>query len=326
MQNMSQQRSASVVKLGPCLVDPDSCTIEREGEKCKVTPRSMDVLLYLAEHANRIVSSDELLDTFWGPLASDHAVHKAVAELRSALGDSVRAQRFIKTIPKRGYKLLVVPASTVEENVKSDGNLRRLLEAAASRLRYADHKVLTGGLLALCSFWALAVFAPQAEQMSEVRRSLIVAQHPFVVEAQDPGSIGPFAEALYANLITRLTAVEALRVVPMADVQPAQADSTATAAQPARASDYQVRGSLVHTQDSTSLYLNLIRTSSGIVAFSRRLQVTPSAAPETLDPLTDQLVDLISSRLLSAERGRALAARPRSSSLIPVIPAWFTAR
>jgi hypothetical protein len=112
----------------------------------------------------------------------------------------------------------------------------------------------------------------------------------------------------------------------MADVQPAQADSAATAAQPVRASDYQVRGTLVSTQDSTSLYLNLVRSSSGIVAFSRRLEVTPSAAPESLDPLTDQLVDLITSRLLSAERGGALDVRPRSSSLIPVMPAWFTAR
>lgn len=156
---MSGQNPVGAMQLGPCLVDSESCSVERDGERSKVTPRSMDVLLYLAEHADRIVSSDELLDTFWSPLASDHAVHKAIAELRSALGDSVRAQRFIKTIPKRGYKLLVVPAAVEEEKPESRP-MPGLPDRILQWLRYLDPRVLVTGLLVVLSIGALSLFHP----------------------------------------------------------------------------------------------------------------------------------------------------------------------
>lgn len=95
--------------LGPFEIASDMCTISKGGEEVKVTPKNMDVLIYLAENADRVISAAELLDNFWSPVTSDHAVHKAIADLRHAMGDSVRCQNYIKTLPKRGYKLLCMP-------------------------------------------------------------------------------------------------------------------------------------------------------------------------------------------------------------------------
>lgn len=95
-----------IIRIDDLQISRESCTIVEGEREVKVTPRSMDVLVYLLEHRGRVVSPDELLDQFWSPLASDHAVHKAIAELRAAMGDSVRQQRYLKTVPKRGYKLL----------------------------------------------------------------------------------------------------------------------------------------------------------------------------------------------------------------------------
>lgn len=102
-----KKQQAHVLKIGTLEVSTENCTIAVDGRVTKVSPRSMDVLVHLTEHAERVVSAEELLDRFWSSLASDHAVHKAIAELRAAMGDSVRHQRHIKTVPKRGYKLLV---------------------------------------------------------------------------------------------------------------------------------------------------------------------------------------------------------------------------
>ncbi|MFC4729361.1 winged helix-turn-helix domain-containing protein [Coralloluteibacterium thermophilus] len=58
-------------------------------------------------------SAEELLSDCWpGQCLGDNAVHKHVALLRAALGDSARRPRYISTVHRRGYRLLVpvVPA------------------------------------------------------------------------------------------------------------------------------------------------------------------------------------------------------------------------
>ena len=106
MSTMHQPEIQHTIKLGPLVVFREDCTITAENKEIRVSPRSMDVLCYLIEHHERVISAEELLERFWSSIASDHSVHKAIAELRAAMGDSVRQQRYIKTVPRRGYKLL----------------------------------------------------------------------------------------------------------------------------------------------------------------------------------------------------------------------------
>ncbi len=95
------------IKIGDWEASLTTCTLSQGGTEVKVTPRSMDVLHYLAEQAGEVVSHEELLNRFWqGSFPSDHAVHKAIAELRSALGDDAHHPTYIRTIPKRGYSLI----------------------------------------------------------------------------------------------------------------------------------------------------------------------------------------------------------------------------
>lgn len=99
-----------MVKLLDWIVCPQTCTLENihTREVVNLSPRSMDVLRYLIEKPGEVVSSTELLDQFWSKsVIADHAIHNAIAELRSALGDSASNPRYIKTYPKRGYSLIV---------------------------------------------------------------------------------------------------------------------------------------------------------------------------------------------------------------------------
>lgn len=105
---MKPLESHHIIRIDSLEVSRENCTITAGEQEIKVSPRSMDVLVYLDEHRGRVVSPEELLDQFWSSLASDHAVHKAIAELRAAMGDSVRQQKYIKTVPKRGYKLVAL--------------------------------------------------------------------------------------------------------------------------------------------------------------------------------------------------------------------------
>jgi hypothetical protein len=77
----------------------------------------MDVLRYLCRHAGAVIPAEELLQACWGNVElGDNPVHKAITQLRRALGDSSTEPRFIETIRKRGYRAI----AAVTANVAAD--------------------------------------------------------------------------------------------------------------------------------------------------------------------------------------------------------------
>lgn len=67
----------------------------------------MRVLVYLAEHAGKVVSIDELLDRVWsGVTVSPDSVYQAVASLRRLLGDDPKQPVYIATVPRLGYRMV----------------------------------------------------------------------------------------------------------------------------------------------------------------------------------------------------------------------------
>src|SRR5215813_1192538 len=92
--------------FGPFAVDPANACLWRGTEAVALSSKAFDVLHYLIQHPNRIVTKDELLDTVWPDTAvTDAVVRVAIAALRKALDDTV-PPRFIATVPRRGYRFL----------------------------------------------------------------------------------------------------------------------------------------------------------------------------------------------------------------------------
>lgn len=75
-----------------------------------LTPKTMNVLVYLLEKAPRVIGAEELLDQLWpGRVADDSLIHRRISQIRTVLGDNPRNPRFIATVPKRGYRMLIEP-------------------------------------------------------------------------------------------------------------------------------------------------------------------------------------------------------------------------
>jgi len=88
-------------------LDLANACLWRRAEAITLTPKAFEVLHYLVTHPDRLVTKDTLLDAVWPETAvSDAVVRIAIGELRRALGDIVRAPRFIATVPRRGYRFL----------------------------------------------------------------------------------------------------------------------------------------------------------------------------------------------------------------------------
>jgi tetratricopeptide (TPR) repeat protein/DNA-binding winged helix-turn-helix (wHTH) protein len=98
--------------------------VRRGGQEYYLRQQCFQVLLYVLKRHDRLVSKEELIENFWHDTAvTDNAVVQCVAEIRRALGDDPRDPRFIKTIPKAGYRFIapVIQKPTAAEPVKDPG-------------------------------------------------------------------------------------------------------------------------------------------------------------------------------------------------------------
>ena len=100
--------------LGPFRVNVETGELRHAGQITKLTPKTTQVLLTLARHTGELVSKQELFRTVWkGRVVSDAALTSCIQELRDALRDEARQPRYIETLHRRGYRLLV-PLVNVE--------------------------------------------------------------------------------------------------------------------------------------------------------------------------------------------------------------------
>jgi DNA-binding winged helix-turn-helix (wHTH) protein len=119
-------------RFGEWQIDPDSNTLHDGNVKSQLEPRAMDVLRYLCRHAGAVIPAEELLQACWGNVElGDNPVHKAITQLRRALGDSSSEPRFIETIRKRGYRAIAAVVANVaaDEGSWLQGSPFRGLEA-----------------------------------------------------------------------------------------------------------------------------------------------------------------------------------------------------
>jgi TolB-like protein/DNA-binding winged helix-turn-helix (wHTH) protein/Tfp pilus assembly protein PilF len=74
----------------------------REGISVPLRPKSFDVLLYLVQHPQRLVSRQELIEAVWpGVVVIDNSLTQCLIEIRKALGDNDKTM--VRTVQRRGY-------------------------------------------------------------------------------------------------------------------------------------------------------------------------------------------------------------------------------
>ena len=100
----------SLYRFGTCELDATRYELRREGTAVHVEPQVFDVLVYLLAHRDRVVSKVELLEAVWGDrFVSESALTSRIKAARRAVGDDGLAQRTIRTVHGRGYRLVAAP-------------------------------------------------------------------------------------------------------------------------------------------------------------------------------------------------------------------------
>jgi len=88
-------------------LDTDRRELRHGSEPIAVEPQVFDLLVYLVQNRDRVVSKDELLAGVWGGrIVSESTLTSRINAARRALGDSGDEQRLIRTISRRGFRFI----------------------------------------------------------------------------------------------------------------------------------------------------------------------------------------------------------------------------
>jgi DNA-binding winged helix-turn-helix (wHTH) protein len=109
----------------PFRLDAVNEQLWRGSKLVALRPKTFEVLHYLVQNAQRLVTKQELLDQVWADtVVSDELLRRYIRELREALGDDAKKPQYIATVSARGYRFLLrveLEAPSSPANARAQG-------------------------------------------------------------------------------------------------------------------------------------------------------------------------------------------------------------
>ena len=94
-------------KFGPYCLDLEERVLRRGNGPLTLPPKDLETLIVLVQRAGHIVDKDELLEKVWpGVFIEEGNLSRRIFNLRQVLGDGTDGQKYIETIPRRGYRFV----------------------------------------------------------------------------------------------------------------------------------------------------------------------------------------------------------------------------
>src|ERR1700722_1793664 len=110
----------NLYRFGQFALDSRKRAVSHADSPVSLTPRAFDVLLFLVQNPNRLVTKEELLQAVWGDtFVEEGNLTQYISLLRKALGDNPEDARLIVTIARKGYQFTAdVSESQAAESAK----------------------------------------------------------------------------------------------------------------------------------------------------------------------------------------------------------------
>jgi len=210
-------------RFGPYEVDLRSGELYKHGIRMKLQDQPFQILALLLERPGDVVTREELRQKLWPAdtfVDFDTGLNSAIKKLRDALSDSAEEPRYIETLPRRGYRLIVTVESVeVHQGTKTHvamtpANGQQIAQPALStapqptelkphflRWRNAAVALVVLAVLATGSWW---LFRQNAGPYT-------IAVLPFKNLSAEPDS-DYFSDGLTDEIISDLSIIDGLQV------------------------------------------------------------------------------------------------------------------
>ncbi|MDO6426128.1 winged helix-turn-helix domain-containing protein [Thalassotalea sp. 1_MG-2023] len=185
----------------------------------QVEPKVFDLIVYLIQHRQRLVTREELFQTVWsGREVSDTTLSNHIKSARKVLGDNGNLQQIIKTVRSRGYQFIadveecakaeVHTASTTLTNDSTTSVSEIAGVNRARKLPLSLSKLIILLTAIICALW----FYNATKTAKELPPYLLVV--PFSVSSLHNANLAPFADQITRELIQSLRKISGIKIIP----------------------------------------------------------------------------------------------------------------
>jgi TolB-like protein/DNA-binding winged helix-turn-helix (wHTH) protein len=209
LRDLSKDKKSSLAdgglyRFGQFSLDSRKRSVFRLDSPVTLTPKAFDVLLFLVQNPNRLVTKEELLQAVWGDaFVEEGNLTQYISHLRKALDDNSEDTRLIVTIARKGYQLTAnvavaesadTPKQTavqipIAQNSLADAHLALQTSAAAAiakapmgwrKLAFASASSMVLAVVCFASWHRFEGLTPQSS------RKIMIAVLPFENLTGDP--------------------------------------------------------------------------------------------------------------------------------------------
>jgi TolB-like protein/DNA-binding winged helix-turn-helix (wHTH) protein len=263
-------------QIGEFAVRPREEHIDGPAGSIHLEPKVMQVLVALARRSGETVTRDQLLEEVWsGSVVGDEVLSRAISLLRSALGDERVNPHFIRTVPRRGYEL-IVPVEPLTD--KSE--------------RQSRWPIYT---IAVCT--VIAVVSAGVFMSSKNPESTTVAVIPFSVSTA-MGEDSLIGDGITDYLISALTRSKDLSIIARHSSF-ALRDSTMNVRDIGNmlGAELLVEGALSRTPSQILLTLSLVESATGTSLWTEQLTGSASDIADLQDDALSALSNALGQQL-----------------------------
>ena len=117
-----------------CILDVQCYLLSRTGRPVNLRPKAFQVLQYLLQHRDRVVTKQELAEHIWPEqFISDAVLESTIRAVRRALGDDSHTQSYIQTLRGYGYRFVAIVEERAEAGLGETSPPGGASQAAAVR-------------------------------------------------------------------------------------------------------------------------------------------------------------------------------------------------
>ena len=126
-------------------MNADQRVLLEEGRAVALTPKVFDTLLYMLGRAGETFSKEELMQAVWpDTIVEENNLNQNISTLRRLLGEKRGENRYIATIPGRGYRFTAPVVSVGGESAKVESSTNHGTRLALAVLPF-DNMTGDGG-------------------------------------------------------------------------------------------------------------------------------------------------------------------------------------
>ena len=101
------KQSQCSYEFGPFRVDPIERLLLREGHPVPIKAKIFDILLFLIKNHGHLIEKEEVMKALWGgSFVEESNLTVSMSLLRKVLGDDANEQKYIQTVPRKGYRFV----------------------------------------------------------------------------------------------------------------------------------------------------------------------------------------------------------------------------